>query len=1569
MSDNSDSAGRDSGINPCDIKWKLGASSRQFCVTIPRKFFCESAESLSQMRTDDAVQRFMMALVQFLIYAMYSNARTLGSTSGDSYLTVTDPSLMDRVKLSGNPLSTQPKYSIALEYLTANALGLSKYSPEDVTDINNIFTGSLFSGIRLWFLIFDDNFDPMEAFHETLKENSRHAILRYQKKRNKNAKIRDISSANPDVASIPQDSGAEQRNDSQNSEPRNQPRPRGRPLRTISLNEPILDPRTIYKSSKISNTSEYFRSITTCEDFGKLVDFLKNETQCSQHGDLLRSTNYPILARKDENMLHFLHWGTPRAQQWSTLIDLPDGTKASTVCEAQTFLKSYLRRSEDGTESWFEFPYPQLVFLYRPEDCSLEEMFSRRLPWMNLQRFANLYAEIKCSYLEETQQNQEKGSSRANVSLDRSDPREYFKNYSRDHLLRIQSFERKKAQCLSSNSTNTETVGYDPEILKIIKNDSMLLPPRQVGSSEDANDADHMEYEELVDAASFNAIAALASRNEKYSKMLDEIRIICPRRYPEALALLMEELLPSFSKVCHQNVRNNSKGVKALLDWFQTEIGIRISNGDGYDEYGTSVHFVRSLCHESKTLDPTLGPYIFGTAGKLLDLELVGQIADAHCTLISFIRHAFYCYVDPDVAFRSIGDKIKPLVYSLTGPHSGKSFVLNSMEKTLVKGTVTGLDSLTDKSMMTGGQGSNHLTDAVLVMDEASSVLTKDPMKMDPKTFESYTHMKSIVTNQYLSHQICHMNPDTKQRTTLRIQTPLSLCIFANANRVDRGTDTALSSRSIVYLSRADSRRKDEKDVSSMVGSARSAHDKHNYNLFALKTRIEQYAFCMICKMIQTHTIPVGVNIKVGTILYNHMSKILGNDYPVLKKNIRDVHKLYIMFYTLAILDAINICYFSEASPFKTVLPGGQFKYSPFSYDQLQQCMPALCLSEDSAIFAITEWLSILHNRVLYEVCLRTSEEWGKHKFPYIPPPHVSDLEVEAVLKQHDPSLYNTLWNDGLDEDDPIILKERKKRVEAMRNAIIDSTFFAYRTPIVGVKYAEEGTTDQELVKSINYRVRNVPLADKSWVRYIDTNWVELGGVSSLEDLIKNCVGLIKDTGISVDVISSVISDSTLRTYTATTTTAAPIFCDDGKTLAPDYIREKFYPKTSHYTFRPIDIYKPASGKTKIFVSTEYLKNGSYEAMLRRVLRCLSYKEADKRRVMIFLPVPQIPFLLKTYEIQPCPKLPLIISNPHYVDPSISSRVIGANSNNNSSGGNSTTIQNRTTGLFNNPLHLIGSDSASKTYVRHHGNDKRFTELCGNLEEVIFKEHFSACGKPEDFDYFFPKKIKELVLEYYTIFPNNSGKVSIYPTSFVYDMSESVDKVKATVHKIVSTAKTALGDVMEGSRPMNYVANNDDDDDDDDDDGEDSDNDHDDDDDDGDDDNDNHTIRTRHNDKLVSSENGEQGNDNHKLFAQKSKKKIQPKGVNPQLADVFSRFMKQSAKGSGFAPKKSNKNSPVTDNTEDSKVSNGDDSNSDDSDEEDQFYSHPKKPHQTDLGKRPRFDLAKLVPPKRNPLR
>ncbi len=1382
-----------SGKHPCDMRWKLGPRSQSFCLNLPAKAFRESAENLSQMLTDDPIQRFVVSYVQFFIHALYGYARILGTPTGDSYLNLTDPDAIDRLRFGGEGLSTPPKYSIAVEYLVKNAMGLQPYSPDDVTDINKIFNPAEFSGIRLWFLIFDDNLDIMEVIKNTLDENAKDAVSRCYQKHGKSLnsrdRPRDISSSEPTTQ---QDSEYQQGNQSATDQPPGT-RPRGRPRNNAPFQSGAIDPRTAHRQTTISDPSEYFRAIRSFADFGRVVDFLRNDSICARSADALNSPNYPILSKDNlENQLHFLNWGTSKAQQWLLLSEDGD-SRRSIVCRMQTFTSNYIRGCDETQETWFEFPFPQLVFLYNPEECSLDQMFKRTLPWMNLKRFTNLYAEIKEEYVSTLAGPSE---SPAIVPAETEQTQ-----YSREHLEKIRNFEKRKQQCLGNNPRHRNTIKYHSSTIEAIKKNSILLPPRRLGSSEAATDTDSVE-ELLVDAASFNKIAELSQHNHRFIKMLDEIRIICPGRYPEAIALLMEELLPSFSRVCHSDVKGNSKGVKALLDWFQLESGIRISNNEGYDEYGEALSFTRSLCHESPTFDPSIGPYGLCTPRKLLELELVGKMADAHCSILSLYKHAIYCYVNPQVAIKAIGTAAKSLVITFSGPGRGKSFEQEFLDSLLVRGTVAKLNSITNRSMETGGQGSNHLTDAVILMDEANNVLTQDPKNMDSKTLESYGLMKSIISAQETSLQVCHINKVTGGRRTLRIVTPLSLCILTSANQLNYGTDTALTSRSIVYLARPNPDRCDDKNLSSLAGSAASVYDKHNFDTFALKVRIEQYLFCMICKMLQTGTIPIGVNIEIGTILYGHVTKFLAGDYPILTSSVRTTHKLFINFYTQAILDAINICFFSEASPFKILSPDGSFKYLPFSYEQLQQCMPALCLSEDSAILVITEWLALLHNRVLYQVCLKAAQEWGNWRFPHLASPVISDSDAEEALKTQDPTLYNTLWAEGDDEDDLQILGKRKKLLEQMKSAITDSTFFPCRTPIPGGKYAPPDETPQQLAKSISYRRRGVANPDGEWTNFLDTGFVSIP-CKSISEFIANVRVLIGDPGVTVDVIQSCLRETELNLYTTKTLKAPPIFCMDGKTLAPANVREHIYPTGKSLTFKPIEIVPLAPGqKPRIYISSHFLQYGSHSAMVRTVLRCLCYRTAIPRNVVVAVQVPRIPFLLQTYKITPYDDLPLVVINGGYVNPSVSSRIFGEASS---------------TGNKDIPLPMARArssthnDSMFKAYVTPNDNQGRFYRSYENLELEIFTRHFADCGKPPGYNYFLPSNIKEQIREYHKLFPPKDGKSTIYPLSLVYDIVQSSQKSRKTISNIVSSAKVALENVLDSSKNTAYIVNDEDD--------------------------------------------------------------------------------------------------------------------------------------------------------------
>ena len=1397
-------------IYPCKIKWKQTERSKIMCITLPYKFFEPSATSLSQMKKNTDLQKFVMGYTQFIVHSLYENAKKLGKQKDDFYINYENPIYSRNVSFTGDfedDTTVQPKYSIAVEYLARDTMDLKKYSDleegeteeEANKDLNEVFSDSNFAGIRIWVLLFDTELDPHQSFKRSVESNQKFA------KKNFLVNVENVPKAiankivygrgkrggqrrsrNEDDLDASTDS-----NDSEDLERLNINSNDDSTYRYLYTNG-TLDTRTACERQQIDNPKLYHRDFNTWKKLALASDIFRRakNDDVYRNSNLLDDLNYNICEDDpDFNLLHISHWSDFRTQLWMLFEHDSYGNELnkSYVNMKQIEEDNYYSPSIDGLCDVFSFPFPQLVFMYRPEHCSVNDLFELTFAWKNISRFDSFYNEIRTNYeLKNELESQKKREKLKEASRKKRETGVEVNEYDQtpEQSIILNKIRTMKYKFPGGNRDKNVNMGFPKCAIKDLAKSPSLIS-KYLGSEIERNKV-HIG----------TSLSRLRDENKNKYDKLKQISVMDQDAYKKALKIYKEEVISEFVKVFNTDDTENSDAVQIMLLWFEREEQIKI-----YDQYGG---FYKTLCRNILTLDPKIGRYCSAIASSYIMLESLYPISNIHDSFLESANTVLYGYVDPNVAQEQLGTKAKPIDVNLGAPGTGKSYRFELLCDIMINDTLTRIDDMTERALMTGDN--KKLMDTIFLVDEGHAIFQQDPAKMNSEQRNQYKTVKSIFTTQEHNLLACNYNNNTSKRKTDRIRSQMGITMLTNINLINTSAETSLIDRCSITVNRYVKRY--DRNVVALIGSSPSDKTVKNRNLFKLKNQIQQFLFCEICKMQKTYVQPVGVNIQIGKILFDSMRQQLISTYPCLD-NVRTTQQLYIKFYTRAILDAIDIYYFSEASPLMIHNDDGSIFFQEFSHKQVQEIMPALCLSEDSAIFLITGWIrKNIHREDTYDILssFAQSPEYCNYKFPPIEKEvKISDKILEQIDKTWDTKFdfpappIDSSSNNGKEEEDEeqddgddystnntsldLYKSEdegtedndefKRKHLDSLRTKVLMCTKFlkGERDPLK-VYATKEEVDSGELFHNIKYKkiykkvfvtkrekingkIKRTETDEFHFSTQTDTNYLEFTFRNEnhcIEELTKV---IHKKRPFSKYMVAYRLKEA--MRFNIGVIKPNPIYDEDGNDVT-----DKHYKAIGNgiYQFSAVEQKTTKNGAYKLYISVHYLEKGSLSYIISRAIQSFTHKYTRERHVIINDFVHNSPYLFKVIKLKPRPNHILKVLNPNYVNPANINALEGSTGQNNQ--------------LYGDVCDSMKSST--------------FTLAC-DLDEKVFKDHFKACGMDEDFTLFIPRVVNSIIAhKHNSLAYLRERKKYYYPISFI----GSVERDKQRYNKMLSDLEKAM---------------------------------------------------------------------------------------------------------------------------------------------------------------------------------
>ena len=1346
---------------PSKLKWEeLPEDAEYCCVTVPSNFFEPSACNLSQMKVGTYVERKYAELLLFLINCF--NDASVGSKTGgssDMYFTFDEYSSQKGILMDGErSSSTLPKYKIYVEFLARDVGSLVMYDHENIEGLSKIFSEDNFCGIRFWFIFFDPEYNIHSAIKKGIYKNQESAIVKSLRKQkwskagiSKFLKLRrEKDNEGMFLADM-----------AKNLEPEDQGQ--SKPRKATYNGNMDVDWRAICEQVNIKSKdmANYHRGINSYKRFGTLVDIVKGTFECSKL-DKLDDKFYNIEDNNSSsNPLHVYHWGSFGCgkQFIRRKINQPSNNENESeeyyeyfISREQGTMGNYFVEKQETDGFSFQFPFPNLTWSLRPEFCSLKQMLKRDFPWRNISRFDALYQEIITNHEKQLEtmklkMNQEKLEKMKNdnkgVELTENGQTE-------DQERTMLKLNKMKEIFYSESMKNEENFELEDDLVDYISKTNYILDENEIRNKKSLESSNT----QIMKDNGTTIFEELGRRNRDKHKKLIYGREICPERYPELMKLYLEETLADFVKIFKPETEGMQDSVKHILFWFENETKIIRSNPDNKAKY-------KSLALEYNTMDLSIGRNNYSFAADHLYLDALVPVANIHRNLFAALKSAYYVYIMPSKAKEDIGTSIKPAIFQLGAPGTSKSFLLELLKLVSIDGTIVSLDGFTDKALQTGD---TKLTDIIAIIDEMGSTFTQDPQKMQGDQLERYRNMKTYMTAGKHQRVVCRYEDNNRETETIR--TNISMSVIGCANSLHTGSDASLYDRGTIVISNP--MKRVDKDTISLMCTTYSDTTRQNREvLFILKNRVIQYLFCEIGKMLGSLTMPIKVNIEIGKILKSNTVRLLSQIFVGLDKKIRSSQKLLVNMVSQAIMDAIDVCYFSEASPFMIRKTNGKIKYVEFSHKQVQSIMPALCLSEDSAIREIISWLqNELYNDFAYKSLVYTAQKFCGFKF--YKPKQSEDLHnfTQAYIKDNDyPSNKETYM--------------KIKSIISKSMFIPDSEKEDYK------EYSNSRTdTVESIMKSKYYlRMRRQKIGVKERETfYYDTNYVEIFCNSEKTFKKKWYDSLPKEMNVTQDVIDvaykaaseMVIRAKPRRVYKQTVDgTKTPILDEEDEDSEEDTYCHGFYKPDKYYSFKALkyQINPNNPSKSKMLISVEFLYAYSFNNILHLALQSMSHKHTRERNIVIPRLVDGTPHLFQIYRLVPNDNIKLIIENPNHMNEHMSKVVFSQTD-------------------------VYSKRNMCKT------RKQEFTEYDCDLEEKIFVEHAIDCGMDPETDahkikYFVPSNINKTILAYHNSDINLRFLDKIeYPLTFVANINKKRNTLERRIMKqYENTGLLQFGDV------------------------------------------------------------------------------------------------------------------------------------------------------------------------------
>ena len=363
--------------------------------------------------------------------------------------------------------------------------------------------------------------------------------------------------------------------------------------------------------------------------------------------------------------------------------------------------------------------------------------------------------------------------------------------------------------------------------------------------------------------------------------------------YPDLLEAYLQERLEDFQVVLsHDSLISDP--MKKILLWLES-----LPPEERY------------MSEEFNSIDPSLGRACNAYARDVIH----GRVFQLQTSCMQTFRSIFamalsvYSMGYRDQLVRRSKFKAGFLAYG--PPGKGKSYVLECLMEAFIKGTLMVDTASSDLHNCSGA----YQSDRVTITHEAPHWMQANPKRMARDEHKVHNIQKEAMTSQHIEYSTQVYDPATGTRRPLRMIMDYSNVTIGATNTMHNGDETSLQSRFIISTVANDPLATTFR-VSEVIGCQFDEQSRRNSIQFIRSMHKRQLFTAIAWKMVSTFTIPAYPNIEVLVRHWQAVLGLLGQYYPSILVEARDTEKLYNPGYTEAILEAYDILFCSEISPY-----------------------------------------------------------------------------------------------------------------------------------------------------------------------------------------------------------------------------------------------------------------------------------------------------------------------------------------------------------------------------------------------------------------------------------------------------------------------------------------------------------------------------------------------------------------------------------------------------------------------------------------------------------------------------